>query len=68
MKGVKIMEKVMANSIFIQENTYSMYQSPTRQWLHSDWTEMVLVTIDNCWQHNDYTVDQLCVTVLMAVA
>ena len=28
----------------------------TTQWLDSD----DVVTIDNCWQHSDYTVDQLC--------
>ena len=42
-----------------QWNSYSIshqHGTKTTQWLDSDG----VVTVVNCWQHGDYTVDQLC--------
>ena len=45
--------------LITQENSYSashLLGTVTTQWLDSDG----VVTVDNCWQHGDYIVDQLC--------
>ena len=42
-----------------EQNCYSISHLlglVTTQWLDSDG----VVTVDNCWQHGDYTIDRLC--------